>query len=491
MLSPRFLVLAAALCVSGETALCCRRDLIRIPSSAQYPPPPALKAAQESANNTLDIPTESTLTDTTTIVDTARMVNQTGGAPIDDTPPGQPQASTMVTCSRRRDLSDYELVFDGTPNDAAIVGTAYLTYTLVSNSSREQGTAECLDFCTKTDGCVFCNLYYELNNPFLDFVFPQKSNLKCVLYGDVHTAEEKTDYWNRQLMAQPNETTSISIQYSSGYASLATTERAPPEGYELVFGPISAANNAPGYMGFAFLDKYDVSACAQLCNLRGPDPAGGACKYFNIWRAVVHGKPKTYTCAMYSAPLDASTATNTGQGPLSVSLSRGYRRISHIADGGFEDYTCQNDASFCFDDKAPGWVGTASVGGQDDATVFHYQPYAHSGASVGLLGCAFGRDPYAGTLTPAVLGKLLHGRKYVVQFFHSSTYSGEELEVPSFVDVYWNGEVAGSVRVGYSPWTYYEFIVEATGGGNDTLALRGGKAPAYDFIDDVYLFLHK
>lgn len=53
-------------------------------------------------------------------------------------------------------------------------------------------------------------------------------------------------------------------------------------------------------MGFAFIDKYDVSACAQLCNTRGADGNGGACQYFNIWRAVVNGIPTTYTCSFVS-----------------------------------------------------------------------------------------------------------------------------------------------------------------------------------------------
>ena len=53
-------------------------------------------------------------------------------------------------------------------------------------------------------------------------------------------------------------------------------------------------------MGFAFLDQYDVSACAVLCNTRGADPMGGTCKFFNIWRALVNGIPTTYTCSMVS-----------------------------------------------------------------------------------------------------------------------------------------------------------------------------------------------
>ena len=115
-------------------------------------------------------------------------------------------------------------------------------------------------------------------------------------------------------------------------------------------------------------------------------------------------------------------------------------------------------------------------------------PYAHTGAGVALLGSAFGRDQYVGTLTSTGLGPLAPGGKYVVQFFYSSIYSGEEMEAAAFLDVSWNGIVVGSVRVGYSPWTYFSFPVEALG-GNDTLAFIGGVAPAYVFIDDIQVFL--
>ncbi|KAK7025236.1 fruit-body specific protein a, partial [Favolaschia claudopus] len=448
----------------------------------------------------------SSLTDTATIVNTANIVDQVRGAPTDGTPPGLPQASTMITAldgelglsnistagsapngSRRRDLSDgYEQVFEGTPdNDAPIVGTAYLTYILVSNSSYEQGRSECLAHCSNTDGCVFTNMYYEKNNPLYDHVFPEKSNLKCVLFGDVHTADEKDYSWNQQLNTSTNG--AIKIQYSSGYASVNIEELTVPSGYELVFGPISAANNAPGYMGFAFLNKYDVSACAKLCDTRGTDSAGGVCQYFNIWRAIIQNKPRTYTCAMYYLPTDNSTATNTGQGPLSVTRSRGYRRISYVVDGGFEDYTCPDNGDFCFTESGAGWVGTSS-NGTDDATIFHYAPYARTGAGVGLLGSAFGSDPYAGLLTASISRKLVAGRSYLLQFFHSSTYSGEQLEANAFVVVLWNGRIVGSIG-GYSPWRYFTFTVQAQGGGNDTLAFAGGTAPAYDFLDDVSLFL--
>ncbi|KAJ7759227.1 hypothetical protein B0H16DRAFT_1819759 [Mycena metata] len=473
--------------------------------SAEYTLAPALQAAQDSASaNTTatDAPTTDAqnLTDVATIVRTVTLVDQKSGVPANDTPPGLPQAPTMLTVldgeimvsavdvsnstdagPRRRAASDYELLFNGTEaNDTAIHGTAYLTYTLVSNASYAQGLDECEAFCENTEGCVFLNLYYEFNNELLDFVFPQNSNLRCVLYGDVHTAAEKATQ-------QPSEATNI--QHSSGYAS-ALKEPTVPEGYELVFGPISAANNAPGYMGYAFLSKYNPSACAKLCNERGPDASGGACKYFNIWRALVFGLPTTYVCAMYSIPTDVSTALNAGQGPLAVTRSRGYARISYIADGGFEAYSCPDGADFCFAETAPGWNGTSAPGGYFDATIFHYSSYAHTGAGVALLGCAFGSDGQMGTLTATgPLRGLKPGRSYAVQFFYASTYSGADLEKNAFVEVWWNGALAGSVPVGFSPWAYFAVSVVAVGGGNDVLQLKGGGAPAYSFIDDVYLFL--
>ncbi|KAF7309852.1 hypothetical protein MIND_00357300 [Mycena indigotica] len=474
-------------------------------ASAQFTLPPALQAAQDSATSIVVSEPVTTYTNVSSIANMVSIVDQKGGAPSDSTRPGLPQQATKLTAldgklvdatvptinlelggAQRREAVDYEQVFSGSKSgepDAAIEGTAYLTYFLVSNSTYQLGLDECLAHCDETLGCAFVNLYYELNNPYLDFVFPEKSNLKCVLYGDVHNEEEKTDLGNELL---PSIRTVI--QQSSGYALQSLRKPADPAGYKLVFGPLSAANNAPQYMGFAFLDKYDVKACAALCNTRGADSNDGACKFFNIWRAVVNGKPATYTCAMYSAPTDASTATNTGQGDLQVTRSRGYVRINHIVDGTFEAYVCDDGDIFCFTEEAAGWVGSSPAGGQDDATIFHYAPYAHHGSSVALLGSAFGSDAYPGLLQPAwPITGLRHGRTYVLGFFHSSSYSGEELESDSFVTVWWGRSLVGNITVGYSTWAYYEFKVVA--GRNNTLSFIGGQAPAYDFIDDVSLFL--
>ena len=56
----------------------------------------------------------------------------------------------------KRLTSGYEQVFAGTgtgPNDrdASIEGTAYLTYTVVDNST--YNVQQCLDFCDRVDGC--------------------------------------------------------------------------------------------------------------------------------------------------------------------------------------------------------------------------------------------------------------------------------------------------------------------------------------------------
>lgn len=88
---------------------------------------------------------------------------------------------------------------------------------------------------------VFANLFYEFNNPGLDAA---GSNLKCAVYGDIHTAAEKTNKGGQQLAALPAGTTYI--QQSSGYSSGSLVSPAPPEGYDLVFGPTNGANNAPG-----------------------------------------------------------------------------------------------------------------------------------------------------------------------------------------------------------------------------------------------------
>jgi hypothetical protein len=84
----------------------------------------------------------------------------------------------------------------------------------------------------------------------LDFVFSEKSNLKCAAYGDLHTAAEKTNKGGQQLEDAPAGLTYI--QQSSGYYAKDLADPDTPEGYDLVFGPTNGANNAPGVCIISF-----------------------------------------------------------------------------------------------------------------------------------------------------------------------------------------------------------------------------------------------
>ncbi|KAF8641396.1 hypothetical protein AX16_010015 [Volvariella volvacea WC 439] len=466
---------------------------------------------------------DGTSTDVNVIVGTLHEVDQKTG-PTDNAPPSDEVPPTVITAVdgqvttagqsgdallevlhgdivdpstetgsklKRRDhrktkriLPGYTQVFSGTgtgpdDRDASIQGTAYLTYKLLSDATYD--VDGCLAECNNINGCVFANIYYEHNNNLeLNGV---QTTLKCALYADVHSAAEKTNFGGQQLLPPPAGLTYI--QHSSGYAVTSFVDPAVPEGYEFVFGPTTAANDAPGYMGFALLDKYDVQACANLCNARTADTSGGMCKYFNVWRAVENGNPVSYTCAMYFTPTDASTATFTGSDGISVTASRGYRRINYVTDGGFEEYTgCD---SFCFAASYAHWTGTSSPGGNLDATIFHYAPYAYVGSSVALLGSATGADNLPGTLTSNHPLNTAPGKTYTVSFFQDSTFSGPSLEANSIVNVVWNGVTVLTITPGYLDWTH--FSVDVVAAGNDVLAFHGGRAPAWTFIDEIYVFL--
>jgi len=465
--------------------------------------PPALKGAWFDPTKNIDL--GSTVTDSDTIANTATIVDQKTGATGE---PDQPIPETAVTAvdgtitaagslntnstSSRRSLSsgfarrspsNYDTVFTGTgtgptDRDGSIEGTAYLTFTTVNNAT--YNINDCLAFCDGIEQCVFVNLYYEFNNPGLD---AGSSNLKCAAYADTHTAAEKTNRGGQQLAPLPAGLTFI--QQSSGFSSKTLVDPTTPEGYELVFGPTNGANNAPGYMGFAFLDRYDVDACAQQCNTRGADGQGGACQYFNIWRAVVNGNPTTYTCSMYFLVADESSAVNTGQGDLKVTFSRGYKRKNLVIDGGFEGFTECDD--FCFDTKSPNWIGTSPAGGTLDATIFFFEPFAHNGNAVALLGSATGADSLAGTLTPAKPLATTPGKNYQINFFQASSFSPPDQEAAAFIDVLWNGQIVTTIRPGFANFGLFQ-VGPVVAKGNDVLAFHGGAAPAWSFIDDVTVF---
>ncbi|KAJ7578266.1 hypothetical protein C8J56DRAFT_1170591 [Mycena floridula] len=442
-----------------------------------------------------------TVTDTTTIDNTVAIVNQKSGP---SGAPNQPVPPVFVTAldgklthqavtrrdvlertsgpSDKRSIANYTLIFSGTgvsPNDrdGSIEGTAFLTFTTVNNST--YNIEACLDFCDGIEQCVFVNLYYEFNNPGL-----VTSNLKCAAYADIHNATEKTNRGGQQLALPPIGVTYI--QQSSGYAAKSIENPATPEGFELVFGPINGANNAPGFMGFAFLDRYDVQACTDLCRSRGADPNGGGCQFVNIWRALVDGIPTTYTCSFYYIPADQSSAVNTGQGDLQVTFSRGYRRISVLPDGGFESFSNCKGKAVCFTESDANWIGACDFGGQLDAVIFDFPLFAHSGHSAVALGSANGFDNHPGSFTAAHPLTTKPGRNYVVQLFHGGFVASSKAQKSS-VTIKWNGQTIGTISAGNSPWTFFQFPVKAK--GKDTFSFTGGSFPAYDFLDDIFIFL--
>lgn len=125
-------------------------------------------------------------TDSATIASAALAVNQKGGA---TGAPNQPVSNVAVTGSDgviytkkqtvstasveslrrdvdqplRRSTSDYNQVFAGngasssSPHDASIEGTAYLTYTVINNST--YNVATCLDFCSSISTCGMSIIY--------------------------------------------------------------------------------------------------------------------------------------------------------------------------------------------------------------------------------------------------------------------------------------------------------------------------------------------
>jgi hypothetical protein len=190
---------------------------------------------------------------------------------------------------------------------------------------------------------------------------------------------------------------------------------------------------------------------------------------------------------MYYLPTDASTAVNFGQGDLVVTESRGYARKTAIVDGGFEGYTCGGSSDFCFTASYANWVGTSPAGGNLDASIFDFVPYARTGHSSGLLGSAFGLDPLLGTLAPAAPIQTEAGQTYTLQFFHSSFYSGPQAEASASLEIVWNGQTIDTIHPGFSQWTPHQYNVVAQ--GNDVLQFIGSPAPAYVFLDDISLFL--
>ncbi|PWN19202.1 hypothetical protein BCV69DRAFT_47643 [Microstroma glucosiphilum] len=226
---------------------------------------------------------------------------------------------------------EFRTLTDGTDpaySNAALQAPSYLTYTVISNTtSYDTAKASCLAYCDSVKGCVSANMYNEIGNPLLDHVFSEKSNRKCAVYGDIPTLSQMTNKGGQQLYGKNSPANYITN--SALFSLYAADTPATPSGYTNVFGPLKGATSAgpaKGYMGYDFITQYSPQQCADLCDARGADPVGGRCKFFNIWRGVVGGKPTTYTCSYFYATTDASTATNYGDAvnKVTVTYSRGY-----------------------------------------------------------------------------------------------------------------------------------------------------------------------
>ncbi|KAF8186315.1 hypothetical protein BJ912DRAFT_927225 [Pholiota molesta] len=265
----------------------------------------------------------------------------------------------------RRSPRAYELAFSGSgtgPNDrdASIHGTAFLTFTTVNNAT--YNIARCEAFCDTIDNCGFVDLFYECNNPHFD---AGPSNLICTAYADD----------------------------SSGFSLTSLVDPATLEGYELIPSMLRRMLKViwvlPSFIATMLMPGRNNVILA------GPTPKE----------------------ANYSFPLMQHRQQRRPRQPL----SRGYQRINQVIDGGFEGFDACAD--FCFAESDGTWIGTSPAGGTLDATIFFFQPFAHSGNAVALLGSATASDALAGTLTPALPLNTFLGREFSIGFFHSSSFS--------------------------------------------------------------------
>lgn len=292
-------------------------------------------------------------TPSTAIFEAVSNTNQTAGPPADAAPSLPIAVATVATNTSavvdpvskrdlpseqrwnraniaRRGLSSYTAVSDGSDpvlSTAALQAPAYLTYTVYPNTTTSgvfadayaAGLQKCAAFCDRTNACVSFNLYREWNNPLLDWVFSEKSNLKCALFGDVAQTSQLTNKGGQQQKPTPEPLTQITD--SSVYTDSNLPSPETPAGYSLAFGPLNAALNSGGYMGYRALTLYNTTACAEACNTAAPDSVLGYCTYFNLWRGVVNNQPTTYTCSLYAGFPSSADAVNTGDAANGVKVT--------------------------------------------------------------------------------------------------------------------------------------------------------------------------
>jgi hypothetical protein len=116
-----------------------------------------------------------------------------------------------------------------------------------------------------------------------------------------------------------------------------------------------------------------------------------------------------------------STAVNFGpmQPPCNARARVPANQPSHRR--GLRGFRTCND--FCFAESDGTWISRSLPGGTLDGTTFFFQPFAHSGNAVALLGSTTASDALGDTLTPAMPLNTLPGKQYSIGFSHSSSFS--------------------------------------------------------------------
>ncbi|KAF9471247.1 hypothetical protein BDN70DRAFT_998689 [Pholiota conissans] len=280
----------------------------------------------------------------------------------------------------------------------------------------------------------------------------------------------------------------------ASHSNAAGLDTQTPIGYDLIFGPITAATGASGFMGSTLISEYSVTSCAELCNSRAPDANGGACQFFNIWLTTVNNTQQT-TCAFYFIPTDGSTATNKGTSALKISESRGYTRVTLIQDGGFEGWNCTAccTAPFCSTRSYFAWEVLPLPGFTtlDGVTTILRLTGAHTGFDFATLGC-FDTPQNPGILQPVAQPlQTIAGQKYLITFFHQARSNNGDGTFSSQFKVLWNGNVVFTIT-GPLPdlnWRYYQVKITAVGGDKVGFEDTFQNVSPASAIDDVFLLI--
>ncbi|KAG5641001.1 hypothetical protein DXG03_006433, partial [Asterophora parasitica] len=142
----------------------------------------------------------------------------------------------------------------------------------------------------------FANLYYEFNNYDLDFIFAEQSNLKCAVYGDVHSKSEKTNFGGQQSYPPPAPLTYVqqssrwSLDSATPTLTLTELARPMPTGAQMgnhitgcqilppVYTPVfkgagtgeddrDASIEGTGYLTYTVMNNatYNIKGCLDFC----------------------------------------------------------------------------------------------------------------------------------------------------------------------------------------------------------------------------------